>query len=241
MKRFMLHLLLALLPATLGFAQTATLTVEGHAALMKPADQFRASFSVVTQAKEATDALADNSKQVKAMQAALEAVGLDKSEQKTGQFSIRPIYTPRPRQNADPNWQPKIIAYQVSNTVDIHTPKLDWAGKLIEAAAKAGADSINGIVFDIKDPRKFRSQAIAAATANAVTDAKSLAQAANVELMRIVEVNLDQAAPTPNPLPKMRGEVALAMDIAPPMTPGDVTIRASVRITYQIRQREGQE
>ncbi len=241
MRRVLTALLLAFLPAAIAAAQTSTLTVEGHAMLEKPADQFRASFGVVTQNAEATAALAENSRQMKATVDALLAAGLGRDDYETGRFSVRPLYEPRPRQGVGADWRPDIIGYQVSNNVNIHTTNLDLAGKLIEAATKAGANSIDSIVFDIKDPRKHRAEAIKVATAHARADAQSLADAASLKLGRILEINLDRARPTPTPSIGMRGTVAAQMEMAPSMTPGDVTVRASVTITYEVWDREAQE
>lgn len=215
------------------------LTVRGNAVLYKPADQLRLRIGVVTEAAEATSAVADNSRRMTAVVAAIKKTGLGESEYQTGRFSIRPKYSRRPRQ-ADPGWTRQIIGYEVNNTLSIRTKKLDLAGKLIEATNAAGANSIDAITFDLANPRTHRAEAIAAAAVNARFDAGILARASEVTLVRIISVQLDDSGHRP-PVMMAARTGALAAGVAaptPPIQPGDVTVQASVTIVYEIAPRE---
>ena len=214
----------------------AKLTVRGDAQLHKPADQLRLNVGVVTEATQAGEALQENSRRMADVVEALEEVGLTKGEYSTGQFHLQPQYSRRPRQ-AGPEWRPQIIGYQVTNTLSIKTKRLDLAGELIEAANQAGANSIGAIGFDLADPRTHRAEAIAAAAANALADAHSLAEAASVQLVRIITITLDEAAHW-QPIRTMAAREGLAAMTppapAPPIVPGKITVRASVTIIYEI-------
>ncbi len=215
------------------------LTVRGNAVLYKPADQLRLRVGVVTEAAEATAAVADNSRRMTAVVAAIKKAGLDKSEYQTGRFSIRPKYNRRPRQ-AGPEWTRRITGYEVTNTLSIRTRKLDLAGKLIETANAAGANSIDAITFDLANPRTHRAEAIAAAAVNARSDAGILARASEVKLVRILSIHLDDTGYRP-PTPTMLRAESMAATMAapsPPIQPGDVTVQASVTIVYEIAPRE---
>jgi uncharacterized protein YggE len=215
----------------------STLTVRGQAELHKPADQLQMQVGVVTEAQEPTEALDRNSEHMQDVIKALQRVGLTKDEYETGRFGVRPLYERRPR-NAGVDWQPRITGYEVSNSLLIRTKKLDSAGKLIEAANKAGANSIDSITFDLADGRTHRAEAISEAARNARADAKTLADAAGVRLVRVVSVSLDDAGWHP-PVAKMGRAMAVAeAGAAPPISPGDVTVRAGVTIVYEIRTAE---
>lgn len=214
-----------------------TLTVMGQAQLDKPADQMRLTIGVVTQGDEAQIAMQENSKQMNEVIAALQKAGLTKEEYQTGQFQIQPRYSRPPRggPGQDPNWKPQIVGYDVINRVQVKTKKLNLAGELIKAATEAGANSIDSINFDLADPRKHRAEAIAAATSNARSDAEALAGAAGQKLVRILTINLDSAPVQPMPM-QMMGRMAMAeADGAPPIEPGEITVHASVTITYEIK------
>jgi uncharacterized protein YggE len=216
----------------------ATLTVRGKAELSKPADQLRLRLGVVTKSAQAKAALVENSRRMNEVITALEKVGLVKGEYETGRFSLQPVYTRRPRQ-PDPDWRPQIVGYEVTNTLSIKTQKLELAGELIEAGNEAGANTIDVVGFDLADPRTHRAEAIATATAHAIADARTLADAASLRLARIISVNLDQAAPRP-PIPPFGargGATAPELAVPPPITPGQVTIRADVTLVYEIEPR----
>jgi len=224
------------LAQSVGLDDVPRLTVRGEALLYKPADQLRVRVGVVTQAAEARDAVKENSRQMADVVAAIKKTGVDQSEYQTGRFSIRPLYNRRPRQ-ADAAWVRQIIGYEVNNTLAIRTKKLSLAGKLIEAANAAGANSVDDIRFDLADRRTHRVEAITAATANARSDAAVLARAAEVRLVRIISIQLGEGGYRP-PMPTMtmaRAEgMAAAAAPAPPIQPGDVTVQASVTIIYEI-------
>lgn len=216
----------------------ATMTIRGEATLDKPADQLRIRIGVVTEDADAEEALERNSQRMSDVIEALKESGLTDKDYKTAQFSIQPRYSPRPR-NADQNWRPKIVGYQVTNTLYVKTSKLDSAGELIQAANEAGANTIDSISFALANPRAYRSEAIAAATANARNDAQTLAEAADLRLVRIVSITLD-GAHAPAPIQVRRGmEMAMAGNAppGPPIAGGDVTVRANVAIVYEIAPR----
>ncbi len=216
----------------------AKLTVRGDAQLHKPADQLRLQVGVVTEATQAGEALQENSRRMVDVVEALEEVGLTKGEYETGQFHLQPQYSRRPRQ-AGPEWRPQIIGYQVTNTLSIKTKRLDLAGELIEAANQAGANSIGAIGFDLADPRTHRAEAIAAASANALADAHSLAEAASVQLVRIITITLDEAVHwQPTRTMAAREGLAAMAPPAPPIVPGKITVRAGVTVVYEITSKD---
>jgi len=222
------------LAQSVGLDDVPRLTVRGEALLYKPADQLRVRVGVVTQAAEATAAVKENSRRMADVISAIKKAGLDKNEYETGRFSIRPLYSRRPRQ-ANAEWVRQIVGYEVNNTLAIRTKKLALAGKLIEGANNAGANSVDDIRFDLADPRTHRAEAIAAATANARSDAAVLSHAADVRLVRIIAIQLGEGGYRP-PMPTMvRAEAMAAVAApAPPIQPGDVTVRASVTMIYEI-------
>jgi uncharacterized protein len=218
------------------FDEVPQLAVRGEALLSVPADQMQMNMGVVTSADTAEEALELNTQKMKRVEKALLKTGLVKDEYRTGRFQIQPKWMPRPRQ-APKDWQPRIAGYSVTNSLQVKTRKLKLAGKLIEAGIEAGANQINSIIFNLADPRKFRSRAIEKATANAKADAASLARAAGVNLAGILLLKLENTAEVPKKLrlANFMESAAPRGDVSPPISPEDVTVRASIMLIYRIK------
>lgn len=209
------------------------LTVQGRATLSKPADELRINIGAVTQEKTAEKALDSNNDKMEKIINALKQNGLEKGEYATGRFTIRPVYGERPK-NPPPGWTPEIVGYEVTSSLSVKTGKIDKAGILIDQAARAGANSIDNISFGLKDPNKYRTEAIDAATKNALQDAKTLGLAAGVSLVSIQSINLDEASPAPMPRHGPFYMKAMGAESVP-IEPGEIEITSSVTIQYQIR------
>jgi len=211
------------------------LTVRGKAELHVEADELRITLGVETIAAEPQDALEDNNARIEDVINALQKLDLTEKEYETGQFRIQPIYNRRPRR-ANADWQPQIESYRVQNTLRITTEKLKLAGDMIQAANEAGANRVDSVAFGLSDPRAHRSKAITDATQHALEDARTLARAADVQLIRILKISLDSDIPQPVHVRAdmmMEGMRASGAS-SPSITPGEVDVTASVSIVYEI-------
>jgi hypothetical protein len=213
-----------------------TLHVQGSALLDKPADQLQMAFSVVTQEETASAAASRNASLMTEVQNALRKAGIAKNELATLNFRIDPIYSQRSKLDSRSDWHPTIQAYRVSNRIRVTTADLTRAGEWIDAAIAAGANSVESIHFGLKDPRIYRDEIIRAATAHAIADAQSLASAASLDLIGILEIILDPGQPVV-PIRQRLERVAFAQAAPTPIEPGAVKIRASVTVIYEVRPR----
>lgn len=216
---------------------TPHLTVRGEAELDKPADELQLSLGVLTEGDDAEQTLERNSELMEDVIKAVQKAGLTEDEFETGRFRVQPVYSRRPRQ-PDEGWTPRITGYQVNNTLDITTGKLDLAGTLIQQANKAGANTVHSIGFGLSDARTHRAEAIETATKHAIADAKVVAQAAGVNLKRVISISVDDATSVTPPPPsrnmRMRAMAEGGGGRSTPVSPGKVTVKASVTIVYEI-------
>lgn len=215
------------------YTKVPKLTLSAQATLYKPADELQLKIGVVTLGETAKKTLDKNSARMEAVIASLEKAGLSKGDYETGQFSINPTYTPYPKNPPD-NWKQSINGYEVSNTLVIHTDKLDMAGELIDVANKAGANSITDIHFSLQNPRLYWTEALNAATSNAIDDAKVMAAAAGVKLVRVLSINLDNTNVISPQVNTAYFSKSMGGDVAPPIEPGEVKITANVTLVYEI-------
>lgn len=217
-----------------GIEDLPQLTVTGTARVEKPADEVRLSVGVTTEAAEARAALTSNSERMDAVIMALRAAGLTEDEYSTGRFRIRPEYDRRPR-NAPEDWKPRIVGYTVSNTLEVASSRLELVGELIAAANEAGANEVSIDGFSLSKPERFRPEVVREAATIAMADARTLAEAAGLELVRILRIDASPAEPRPLLTRDAPMAMARMADAAPPIEAGDVTLSATVRIVYEVR------
>lgn len=210
------------------------LSLSAQATIRKPADELQMKVGVITLGTHAEATLSENSTKMQAVIHSLEEAGLSRTEYQTGHFSINPTYTPYPH-NPPPEWKQTINGYEVSNSIIIRTDKIDMAGKLIDAANKAGANSFTDINFGLHDSRLHWKEALTAATQNAMSDAQVIAATAGVQLAKVLSISLNST--NVNPHHVNAKYLAQAMDSSggtAPLEPGEVTITAHISIVYEI-------
>jgi len=212
---------------------TPKLTLSASAAIWKPSDELQLKIGVVTLRTTAEEALGENSGKMQNVITNLETLNLTKDDYETSHFSINPTYTPYPK-NPPENWKPSINGYEVTNTLLIHTPKLEMAGKIIDMANRAGANSITDIRFGLHNSRDYWSEALAAAASNAVQDAQVIANAAGIKLVRVLSISLNQTQVNTRTLDFASCAKAGAAPMTP-IEPGEVSITANVSLVYEIQ------
>jgi uncharacterized protein len=185
------------------------------------------SAGVVAQADTASAALAENTQAMNRVFEQLRAAGLPAEALQTAQFAVVPLY-----ENRQPDPQttkpPRIVGYQVSNQVSARVRDIDRLGATLDALVGAGANSIDGLNFDLADPKQVLGEA-RDAVADALAKAKRYAAAAGVTLGAIISIEEGGAYPPPRPM--MRAE-AMAADV--PIAPGQTELSASVTITFAL-------
>lgn len=171
------------------------ITVVGEAQTKIAPDTAVVTFSVVTQGKQALDAQQENAKKSAAVKLAVETITQNaKAEIKTGDYSLSP------EQDYYSGKMPKILGYEVKNTVTVSIKDLNQVGAVIDAATKAGANSIEGIKFVIGETSPAQGDALALATKQAMAKAEAIAQSLNGRIVRVVETHESGAPLLPSRL-----------------------------------------
>ena len=102
-------------------------------------------------APELAAAVQENNTRVAAIVAALRKLGATDSEIRTSHVSIYP------QQDHQPGKAPRIMGYQVSNTVNVTRSNPAEVGKFLQAAVDAGANTVSGVNFTVSDPARGRA------------------------------------------------------------------------------------
>ncbi|TVQ31028.1 MAG: DUF541 domain-containing protein [Phycisphaeraceae bacterium] len=214
-------------------AERPQMRVTGAGELKVPADQLRLALSVVTEGAQdqpVSAVMEENSRLASRVREALRRVGLEDDEVETSSFMVAPIYSTPQRGEAR-----RITGYRVQNEVRVTTKKMELAGRIIQQGVEAGANQVSSLTFGLAEERAHRADAIAQATRNARSDATALARAAGVNIVRTLRLDLDQPQFQP-PQPFMASRMNMEADAGaqPPIEAGEVTVRATVTIIFEI-------
>jgi len=192
----------------------------------------RANIQVSVQTRAATAAAAANENATKqaAVIAAIRALGLSADQISTINYNVYP------EQRYEPNKEPTIIGYNVTNTVSVEVRKLGQVGPVIDAALSKGANMISSLQFYASNTDDARRTAIASAVQKARADAEAAARAAGGTLGDLLEITVGAySAPPPRPL--MRVSAAVADQAATPINPGDQTLTVDVSTRWRFNSR----
>lgn len=219
-------------PATAMRAPMESVSVSGTGRSSVVPDRFSFNVGVQTQANTVDDAVTQNNKRVAAVIAALKAAGAQDKDIQTSNFNIWP------QQDYRDNQPPRILGYQVVNSVTVRSTKVADAGRLLGIAIGAGVNTSSGINFEVADPARGRDQGLRAAFDDARAKAALLAQAAGRTLGPVLMISEGVHSIPPQPHPAaMQRTMAMEGRVA-----GDVPVEAgtteqtyTVSVTFELR------
>jgi uncharacterized protein YggE len=203
-----------------------TVTISGDARVTAQPDTAIISISVVTQNRNATEAQQQNASQTTAVLNALKSAAGAGAEIKTSGYSLVPQRVYRENQ------PPTITGYEARNSITVTMSDLNRVGAVIDAAAQAGANNIDGIAFTLRRDREVRGQALAEATRAAINKANMLAQALGGRVLRIIAV--EEGGGVPRPVMYARQEAMIAGAANTPIEVGALEIDSQVRLVAEI-------
>lgn len=204
------------------------ISLSGHGEVKQTPDMAIVSLGTQTQAATAKAAVDANTKNMTALLAALKAAGIDDKDVQTSNFSVGPRY------DYSNNQAPKLVGYDVNNTVIVTVRKLDELGALLDKAVGAGSNQITGISFSVANPQAAEDEARKAAVKDALRKATLLAEAAGTKLGAIASISENASAP---PVPVVFAKRGMAMDAAAapvPVAQGEMAISADVNIVWEL-------
>lgn len=212
---------------------TPRIVVTGEGEATVAPDLALLSLAVMREAKTAREALdANNTAMADVIKAMKESGIADRDLQTAGvQINPRYDYTNKP----DGTQEAKLVAYQVTNSVNVRIRDLKKTGEVIDKSVTLGVNQGGGIVFTNDDPSAAREEARKKAVANAVAKAKTLSEAAGVTLGKVLEISETSYAELPMP---MMAAKALARDSAggaAPVEAGENAYRIQVNMTYELK------
>ena len=209
-----------------------TLSVSGSGEARVAPDEATVRLGVVAQAPTARAAQEQVNRAANAALEAIRKLGVEAKDIQTSGLSLSPLYSqgrPGEEQQA-----PRITGYQANNTVTIRLEDLSKVGPVIDAGLNVGSNTLEGVVFGLRNDEAARAAALTDAVREARGKAEAIAQALKVRLVGILEVAEGGISISPPPYPKY-GRVAMAeFATDTPVSAGEVGVEASVTIRYRI-------
>jgi len=219
---------LVLLMATPVMAQEARrIVVNGHGVVETVPDMATVSMGVVSEAKTADVAMADNSDAVAAVLKQLAEAGIESRDIQTNNLSLSPRWDNR---SSSVSGQPKINGFIATNTVSVRVRELAQLGGVLDAVVQNGANSFHGLSFGLQDMEPAQNQARVAAIKDAMAKAQLYATAAGVELGEVVSIS-DGAVRSVGPV-MMQAD--MMRSAAVPVAQGELSVTADVTVVFGI-------
>lgn len=203
-----------------------TISVSGQGEVAVVPDMATINLGVLNTADTAIEAVSGMSSKIAAILDTLSAAGLPETDVQTSSLRVNPIqdYNNVTRTS-------RITGYSAQSTVTVRVMQLDDLGKILDQALSDGANQLNGLQFNVSDRAPHLASARRLAVADAMAKAGAFAEAAGVSLGEIRTITESGATRAPVVM-----EMSMSRDAGIPVAAGDISISASVSMTYVIEQ-----
>jgi hypothetical protein len=210
-----------------GAFQPRMISVNGTGKIYLTPDVAYIFIGVQSQDENVGAALSKNNEKAQAIATKLQELGVEAKDIQTSSFNIYPS------QQYSPEGQPTVMLYTVDNMVNVTVRDLAGLGKILDEVVRVGANSINGINFDVIDRTKAVSDARKLAISDARSQADEIAQAAGVQIDQLynMSVYLNDA---PAPMDDNKGGSAMVAGQVP-VAAGQLVITVNVSASYTIK------
>lgn len=221
--------LLSLLSVSSAFAQPAAppqIVVSGEGTIKATPDQAWVSIGVESRSKASRDAQQRNAQAMSAIQQRIAGFGIPQDAIKTTAVDLQLEFD-----YADGKQTPR--GYVARNTIEVRVDDLAKLGDVLDAVVSSGATMIHGLRFDVKDRARLEAEALQRAVSNAMSKADALAAGAKRAVDQVVKIE-EMTTGEPVPMPRPFAMAARA-EPSTPVAPGELEIRAAVRLTASIK------
>ena len=202
------------------------IVVSGEGVVSVAPDMATVFVGVSRQARRADDALQAASEAVASVLSRLRSEGIEARDIQTRNIGLSPQYA-----RSNDGTAPRVTGYMASNDLIVRVRAFDRLGAVLDAIVVDGANAMNGLSFDVAERAGLDQRARSEAVEIARDKAEVLADAAGVELGRVMSIS--EAGAGPVGFAADRGMMMEAR-AAVPIAGGEIDIRASVTMVFEI-------
>ena len=195
------------------------------------------TLGVTAHAQTAPAALAENSRRMEGLLQALRAADVATRDIQTAQVSVSPRY------RYASNEEERLIDYEATNTVRVLVRRIGETGRIAAAAIEAGGNRIQNVSFSVND----RTAQYDLARRNAATEARRRAEvyaaSFGLSVVRVAAITEPGAANVTvgeeivvtGTRISREGYVTNAPVQPASISPGTITTRATLNVTFELR------
>jgi uncharacterized protein YggE len=206
------------------------ITVSGSGEVERKPDFAVVSVGIQAREKSAATASEKAGSAMRSVAKALEELEIPDMQLQTSGVSLNPAYS---WQNDGQAQRQTLLGYDASSTLRVRIEDPAKIGTIIDAAVGAGANSIHGISFELKEALQARQEALTMAARAARDKAETLAEALGLELRSVVTATASSDSPPWQPMMSNRAAFAeAAPGLGQGIEPGMVTVRAETTVTF---------
>ncbi len=216
-----------LAPVSVADTQTETqriVSVNGEGSVTVTPDIAYIDLGVQTKNADAQKAQKENADKMSAVLDAVKKAGVKADNIKTTGYNI--YQTSDYNQNGDV----KTEYYVVNNIVNLKIEDITAVGKIIDAAAGAGANDVNSIRFTVADDSKYYAEALKLAMQDA--NSKATAIMATFNKKPGLPSNVSEVSYGGGLRAEYATTKAMMDSVATPIESGEITITANVNVGY---------
>jgi hypothetical protein len=210
-----------------GYNMPPQISVTGTGKVYLVPDIAYVYIGVRSQADDVATALSQNNAQAQAIANTLRERNVAPEDIQTTAFNVYP------QQEYLPTGETGKTFYVVENTVFVKVRDLGNLGTLLDAVVRSGANSINGISFDVQDRASAEAEARKLAVEDAKAKAAELASLAGIQLGDLYSVSVYSSG---GAMPVFEAKGGAAYNAAAPIAAGQLVIQADANMTYYIKQ-----
>lgn len=227
-------LLIALLVlGTVSAAETDTdntIVASGTGSVIGTPDRAQISLAVETENQNVKAAQTENAARMTKVMDALIAAGIPKEALKTTGYNIYPVY-----EDTKIYGLQKVKTYRVTNTLTVTLHDVSRTGEVIDIGVAEGINQASSIQFFLSDEQSqvLRTEALKEASERASADARTVAGALGVSLKSVKSAQISGGY-SPVRYQNYAMAESVGGGVSTPIEAGDITVTATVTVTYLI-------
>lgn len=211
-----------------------TVRVGGEATVNVAPDQAIVRFGIVSEAKTAEEARAQNAEASKNAMNAVRALDVPDSQMRMESLRLQPQWEYNP--NTERREQ---TGYEASRQVIVELRDLEQLPRLVTRVVQQGANRLEGINYELADRDSVRNEALQMAAQQAQDKAKLLAHSLRAELGPVQQVT-EQDLGVDRPSPRVQMQFAKAAQEEAEPEPdayaaGEIEVRANVEVIFALQ------
>ncbi|HJR61500.1 MAG TPA: SIMPL domain-containing protein, partial [Vicinamibacterales bacterium] len=207
----------------------AVIVTTGQAEVKMPPDRAWVMVNAESRSKDPKEAQRLNTDAMNAVMEKLKGMNLGADAIRTTSYELHPEFDYR-------DGRQTLRGYVARNAIEVRVDEIARVADVLGVAVGSGATAVGGLRFGLRDQDAVEREALRLAVQDARARADAAAAGAGVQIVRVQRIEEQGAAGPEPPRPMVRQmTMEASADMAPPITPGTVEIRSTVRLTVLIK------